>query len=244
MSDEYEVISGPELVETAAEDAPEAVPEVTEAEVTEADAEPEETEQTPEQVEEHERKSGRQREREKIQATQRELAAIREELETIKRGGKPAVDGPTGPKLEQFETVEEFLDARDRVREEQRKNQERAKAWEQKEKEVREKHPDFDEAFDGFMRNRPTRDLGAAIMDSPVGPEIARYLGLNPTELQRINSLPPLRQAAEIGKIEYRLTEQPKPSPKKSTAPPPINPVRPVGKSVVPSTVMDRYESY
>jgi hypothetical protein len=244
MSDEYEVISGPELVEAVAEDAPETVTE-PEVETEDTGAETEQTEQTPEQVEEHERKSGRQREREKAQATQRELAILKEEVESLKRGGvTPKVESNTGPKLEQFETVEDFLDARDRAREEARKNQERAKAWEQKEKEVREKHADFDEAFDGFMRNRPSRDLGAAIMESPVGPEIARFLGLNPGELQRINALPPLRQAAEIGKIEYRLTEKPKPTPKTSTAPPPINPVRPVGKSVVPSTVMDRYESY
>ena len=46
-------------------------------------------------------------------------------------------------------------------------------------------------------------------MESPVGAKIAYELAKNPAESRRINALPPLKQAAEFGKMEARLADPP-----------------------------------
>jgi hypothetical protein len=46
-------------------------------------------------------------------------------------------------------------------------------------------------------------------MESPVGAKIAYELAKNPAESRRIAALPVLKQAAEFGKMEARLTDPP-----------------------------------
>jgi hypothetical protein len=58
--------------------------------------------------------------------------------------------------------------------------------------------------------------------DSEVGPDLVYHLGKNIPEAARIASLPPHRQAVELGKLEARLTA-PKPVPRQP--PPPVDPV-------------------
>jgi hypothetical protein len=48
-------------------------------------------------------------------------------------------------------------------------------------------------------------DSTQGVLLSPVGPDLKRYLMKYPAEVARINSLPPLRQLAELGKIEGRI---------------------------------------
>lgn len=67
--------------------------------------------------------------------------------------------------------------------------------------------------------------MGAAIVTSDHGPAILHYLDEHRDEAKRIYSLTPARAAAEIGKIEEKLTA-PKAAPNKvSSAPRPITPV-------------------
>jgi hypothetical protein len=86
---------------------------------------------------------------------------------------------------------------------------------------VREQYPDYD----AIARNpnvQITNAMAEVIYDSERGPEIAYHLGKNPAEAARIAGLPTIRQAAELGKLEAKLSA-PKPTPK--LAPDPVKPV-------------------
>lgn len=65
--------------------------------------------------------------------------------------------------------------------------------------------------------------MAEVILDSDVGPELAYHLGKNPAEAARIAALPPSRQAAELGRLEAKISA-PKALPKQ-----PPTPVQPVG---------------
>jgi hypothetical protein len=84
---------------------------------------------------------------------------------------------------------------------------------------VRQEHPDFDEV--AYNKNVPvSQAMGMAMLESPLGPQIAYYLGKHPDEATKISRLSPISAAVEIGRIEVRLKGvQPKNT---SQAPAPI----------------------
>lgn len=63
-----------------------------------------------------------------------------------------------------------------------------------------------------------------AIQASEHGPAIAYHLGLKPDKLDRIARMPPLQQAAAIGRLEAEVTKPP-PAPRSTNAPPPPTPI-------------------
>ncbi len=65
--------------------------------------------------------------------------------------------------------------------------------------------------------------LGTAITESDMAAKLFAHLATNEAELARLKALPPYRQAAEIGKLEDKLSSAP--APRTSKAPAPINPV-------------------
>jgi len=85
---------------------------------------------------------------------------------------------------------------------------------------VREEHPDFDE-----MIRKPifTEAMSRAIYLSEKGPQIAYYLGKNPSVADRLATLTSDEVFLEIGKLEKELTTPAKKT--VSEAPPPITPV-------------------
>lgn len=92
-----------------------------------------------------------------------------------------------------------------------------AEAFSYRETEARERFADYDTV----TRNPNvaiTPDMASLIRDSEHGPDIAYHLGKNPAEAARIASLSPIRQAAELGKLEVALAA-PKPSRKVPAAP-------------------------
>jgi hypothetical protein len=89
--------------------------------------------------------------------------------------------------------------------------------------------PDFEEV--AFSRV-PINEFQAAIIKrSEMGPQLAYYLGENEDEFERIDALPPLLQAKELGKIEAKLAAEME-KPKVSNAPEPIKPIGAKGKAV------------
>lgn len=85
---------------------------------------------------------------------------------------------------------------------------------------ARERMPDFDEVFAGVSRV-PLSDAAAeVVVESEKAAELTYYLGKNLNEAHRISTLPPHKQAAEIARIEARLSSGPTPR-RHSTAPPP-----------------------
>lgn len=89
------------------------------------------------------------------------------------------------------------------------------------------------ESLGGFDRDEftelPISDaVRDAILDSDVGGKLIHHLGQNPQEAQRIANLPAARQAAEIGKLEMKLS-----TPVKTSKAP--EPIKPIGGGKSPS---------
>ena len=155
-------------------------------------------------------------------------------------------DEPQPPKREAFEDYEKYLEAkaewtaeqragkiveeRLKARDEQAKKAEADKAdqaltksWTDSVAKVRDKYDDYDEVTqdEGF---NPTPAMARAMLESDQKAEIAYYLAKNPEEMERIAKLSPLRQAAEVMKLEDKVASK-SPAKKPSKAPAPIDPV-------------------
>lgn len=146
------------------------------------------------------------------------------------------------PKREQFENYEEFVEAKAAYVAEQkvlqtikaREDEERAKkqetetrevwsTWESRKESARDKYADFDEVINQDIPITPS--MQQAILESDMGADVAYYLGTHPEEAERISKLSHARQLLEIGKLELKANEPKKPS----SAPAPIDPVKPKG---------------
>jgi hypothetical protein len=109
-------------------------------------------------------------------------------------------------------------------RDEHDRAQHRQAEWNKRTQDFIKDTPDF---LDVVVRNRAlpvTAEMAEVIQTSEMGPQVAYYLGKNPIVAQTISQLPPVMQAAELGKIEARLDQerkQVKEPPKVSQAPPP-----------------------
>ena len=89
----------------------------------------------------------------------------------------------------------------------------------QKVQEARKTLPDWDEV----MANNQVpalEDTAQFLLMSDVGPQLAYHLQKNPSEHQRLNSLPQMRRLAELGKLEDKLSANPVVTPKKVTQAP------------------------
>lgn len=178
------------------------------------------------------------------QRTRQRLESMLEKVLTQKPAeSKPVVQSE--PKQDQFQTYEEFVDARaqwaadkrfeERLQQE-RERQEQADAVSKREAFVDRARtfaattPDYDQV--AFNPSLPISDTVADALNlSDKGPEILYFLGKNPSEAQRISSLTPVQAALEIGRLEAKLSL---PQPRTVTkAPPPINPLSGGSGSVV-----------
>lgn len=164
-------------------------------------------------------------------------------------------DGPAPPKIEDFQTLDAYLEARDEYRD-KAKTAKAAPAEKQPDPRYlqavqsarddlisagSEKYEDFEEVVMGDVRITPVmRDAIFELDDQEVQTEVAYYLGKNPKEALRISKLSPMRQIAEVGKLEAKLASQPTPTKRPSAAPAPI---APVGGSVTNSTTITGNES-
>ena len=138
------------------------------------------------------------------------------------------------PKIEDFETMESYLDARDEYRDSLRdtkKEEPRQVEYDNPRDELAEagldKYEDFEEVV--FSENiKVTPEMAAAIFeidDVDLQVDVAYYLGQNPKETARIAKLPERRQIAELGKLEVKISNKPTAKAKASKAPAPIKPV-------------------
>lgn len=138
----------------------------------------------------------------------------------------PAQSAP--PREEQFATYEQFEEARIAHLVEQRLQTAReieeqgrvARSFEERVVKVRDTLPDYD-LYVGDPNLPITPLMAAVIRESEVGPEVAYHLGKNRSEAQRIADLPPHRQAAELGRLEAKLSAPQSPSTKPIPPAPP-----------------------
>jgi hypothetical protein len=103
------------------------------------------------------------------------------------------------------------------------------KSWATKEAEFLKSKPDYTEKVVDAGRRGAwacTREMGAVIKQSEIGPAIAYYLAEHTDIAAEIAKKDPLVQAREIGRIEAKLElAKAPPKPAVSQAPPPVNKV-------------------
>jgi hypothetical protein len=161
-------------------------------------------------------------------------AAIEKDTPKPAAPESPVVAGPQRPKIEQFDTQEQYEDAlftwRDNVREIQTAQAKREKehvealdAFNTRAAKLREEHEDFDEVIESPVFSPSMR---VAILQSENGPDLAYYLGLevNRELASKIRNLSVERQLYEMGKLETNLLFS-KQTKKVTNAPAPIRPV-------------------
>lgn len=140
------------------------------------------------------------------------------------------------PRRDQFASEEDYIDSLTDWKLEQRdrktmqvKVEEQTRSLytktEQLYKEA-EKLPGFDR--DDFEQLPLTPVIAQTLMDSDQAAKLMAYMTSNPEEVERISALSPARQAAELGKLEVKLSATPV---KTTKTPAPISPVGGGGKS-------------
>ena len=235
--------------ETTATEQPAAVVEDQNTEQAEQTTDPapvtqeEETTKPPETEEQKRSKYQRRIDRKNadIAAARTEARLLRERLEQLEAQARPqAQRDNSAPTLDKFDNFEDYMAARvayeaEKVvdgrlskvhqQEAERKASEAQhrvmSSWQDRQAAAAEKYADFEEVV-GESDAPISREMGQAIVESEVGTDIAYYLAQHPDEAKRIASLSPIRQIAEIGKLEDRVS---KPAPKALTkAPEPITP--------------------
>lgn len=175
------------------------------------------------------------------------------------RGAQPDAPKPDAataePKREQYATFEEYLEARADWRAEQkvekklqeREERERQRTTQEKEKQGRDQFQkmlkesargieDFDDTIAGLTQDDPAASIWSPALEACDAPgKMLHHLIKNPSEAERIASLPPGKQARELIQLETKLgtVKEVKPS----NAPAPIKPV--AGKANVGDEMPD-----
>ena len=141
------------------------------------------------------------------------------------------------PRLEQFDDIEKYADAKaewaksnavrdfeakQRTTAQQAQQQRLVTQWEEKATAAEVKYDDFDEVVGEI---KPTHPLTVAIMREENGADVAYHLGKNPKEAMRIAALDPMDQILAIGRLAAKLSSEPPVAKQPSKAPPPIAPV-------------------
>lgn len=130
---------------------------------------------------------------------------------------------PTKPKEDDFETHADYIEALTdwkvdkkateqsvKQKEDDFKNghQKRVDTHMARVKVFAEKHEDFEEVMDEFDDYVVSPTIEATILDSENGPQLLYALAKNREELDRINALPALAAARELGKFEAKFVTE------------------------------------
>lgn len=148
-------------------------------------------------------------------AERRAARAYRETLERFapqqstapSEDGKPKRDAFNGNDEAYVEALTDWkIDQRDRQTRQQREAEGQRQTATKTEKMYAEaaKLPTFDR--DAFEELPMTQMIAQAIIDSDVAPQLMAWMTANAADVERISKLPAARQAAEIGKLEARLS--------------------------------------
>jgi hypothetical protein len=148
-------------------------------------------------------------------AERRALKAYRETLERFapqapiqqQSDGKPQRAAFNGDDEAYIEAVADWkIDQRDQQTRQQREAERHQSTVTKTEKLYTEasKLPGFDR--DTFEELPLTPSIAQALIDSDAAPQLMAYMASNPDDIERISKLSPARQAAELGKLEARLS--------------------------------------
>jgi hypothetical protein len=161
-------------------------------------------------------------------AAKAERRAFREASQIMQRQQQP-VQQPVDdkPRRDQFASEDDFvdrltdwkLDQRDKSANQQRQAAQETATNTKTESLYKEaaKLPGFDrEAFEELPL---TATMAHALVESDTSAKLMAYLTSNPDEVDRINVLSPVKQAAEMGKLETKLASAPTVKAPKAPAP-------------------------
>ena len=212
-------VQADEVVENAAESKP----------TKEADGESASEPEKPKKVDPRQRKiaelSYRERELKRQNA---QLMRNNEELSKAVSTTKES----KAPKIEDFDTIDDYVDAKLDYHDNQRKPAETVEQNDYSNHDDlyeigMEKYEDFADIV-GAENVRITPGMAEAIFsidDNDLRIDTAYYLGTNTKESARIAKLSPVRQIGEIAKLEAKLSSKAKTQKRPSNAPAPIKPV-------------------
>lgn len=127
----------------------------------------------------------------------------------------------------EFEQREAQRQAQDQIAKEREEKNKEVQTFEQKRIATvtagREKYQDWEQVVFSIPGAIMHRHLASAVMELPEGASVAYYLGKNLQEAERISQLSPYAMAAELGKIEVKLSTTEKPT---TNAPEPLETVK------------------
>ena len=236
MSDE-EMVTEAEISD--AEAVEEEVVEETEEEVEETESEEDETvsETDEEDDTSNDEQKIHQRKIAELAYKERELKRQNARLMQMLEKQSEKVGKTEAPKIENYETFDEYLDARDAWKAEQSQPKPDNQAYDMAEFELGRdelyangiaKHPDFMEVVGAehvdisFPMAQAIIELG----DDDLSVDTAYYLGSNPKEASRIAKLSPIKQMAEVAKLSVKISSRKSPTKQPTKAPAPVKPVK------------------
>jgi hypothetical protein len=242
-----------EVIESSVEEVQATTPETVETPHDATEAQPEESTQADERkFSQDELNAIIQKEKAKAEARaeRRALKVYADRLEAMSQKPAETKEAPKDgkPIMAQFANVEDYVEAVADWKLEQREQGTKQKQAEVAQKSVYErtegiyaqaqKIAGFDrESFDELPL---TPTVAQAIIESDEAPRLMAYLVNNPKEAERIATLSPARQAAELGKIEAKFPSAVK-DVAVSKAPAPIKPIGSHGSaSKTPEQMTDK----
>jgi hypothetical protein len=162
--------------------------------------------------------------------------------------GKPARDAFQTDEDYQEALIDWKVDQRTAQREQVSTRQQAVSRFVVQQQTAASEYPDWDEVMEDALQLPASPAVEEAILYSDIGPDLQYHLAKNPQEAMRLNSLPPILAARQIGIIEARIAAEkaarkaaPPAPPAVSKAPDPITPVG--GRGVVevdPSKMSDK----
>lgn len=165
-------------------------------------------------------------------AERRALKVYADKLEAMNQPvqQQPVRSDDGKPNMAKYDNVEDYVEAVAEWKLQQREQVARSQQVELSQRQIYDKAEKIyqeAEKVSGFDRETfnalPIPDAVAhAILDSDIAPALVVHLANNPDEAERIARLSPARQAAEIGKLELKVSAT---KPKTSNAPAPIRPI-------------------
>lgn len=163
---------------------------------------------------------------------------------------QPQVGQYTGkPTREMFASEDEYFEALSDFKVEQRLKEREfynqqvklVESYNTRAQEFAKERPDYFEIIEDAQDLIIAPETAYIIQQSEIGPRIALHLAENPEEADKLNRLDATRRIYELGKLESKLTAQPKKQAevkKISTAPAPLTPV----KGSAPQVSKDLYD--
>ena len=190
--------------------------------------------------------------KESARAERRALKVYADKLEKMTEVRQaPAVQSPDGkPTMAQYANVEDYVEAVSDWKLNQREQQTQKQQAEEQQKQFLEKTEKIyaqAEKIRGFDRDAfdelpLTNAIAQAIVGSEVAPKLMAHFVSNPDEVTRIAGLSPIRQIAEIGKLEDKVSSVVVKPVTVSKAPAPIEPIGTRGSSTKDPSDMTDHE--